>query len=113
MFLLTKDGRQGSTVRGESSYFDKLLNIKNEDDRVYVDLLDLLDYGVGVAKRRKKNEKEKDIIEAFSRLGSGVSFLPNDPSQLVNRLVLLLGTKKAENNNCFNETSAILGQLMK
>ena len=37
MFLLTKDGRQGSTVRGESSYFDKPLKIKNEDDRVYID----------------------------------------------------------------------------
>ena len=28
MFLLTKEGRQGSTVRGESSFFDKPLYIK-------------------------------------------------------------------------------------
>ena len=36
MFLLTKDGRQGSTVRGESKYFDKPLDMKNNDDRVYI-----------------------------------------------------------------------------
>ena len=82
--------------------------MKNEDDRAYIDLLNSLDYGVSVAGRRKKNEKEKHIIEALSRLGSGVSFLPNDPSQLVNGLLLLLGSKKAGNNNCFNEASAIL-----
>ena len=28
MFLLTKDGRQGSTVRGESTYLHKPLNVK-------------------------------------------------------------------------------------
>ena len=59
-----------------------------------------------------KNEKEKHIIQALSIIGSGVSFLPNDASQLVNRLLLLLGSKKAGNNNCFNEASAILDQLM-
>ena len=75
MLLLTKDGRQGSTVRGESSYFDKPLNIKNEDDRVYIDLLNELDDGVSVASKGRKNEMEKHIIEALSRLGSGVSFL--------------------------------------
>ena len=37
MFLLTKDGRQGSTVRDEIKYFDKLLDMKNNDDRVYID----------------------------------------------------------------------------
>ena len=35
MFLLTKDGKQGSTVRDESKYFDKQLDMKNKDDRVY------------------------------------------------------------------------------
>ena len=84
MFLLPKDGKQGSTVRGESSYFNKPLNIKNEDDRVYIDLLNMLDYGVSVASKGRKNEKENHKIEALSRLGSGVSFLPNDPSQFVN-----------------------------
>ena len=76
MFLLTKDRRQGSTVRGESSYFDKPLSIKNEDDRVYIDLLNSLDYGVSVASQGRKNEKEQHIIEALSRFDSGVSFLP-------------------------------------
>ena len=28
MFLLTKDGRQGSTVRGESKYFEKTIGYK-------------------------------------------------------------------------------------
>ena len=70
MFLHTKDGRQGSTVRGESSYFDKPLNIKNEDDRVCIDLLNWLD-GVSAASKGMKNEKEKHIIEALSKLGSG------------------------------------------
>ena len=65
-----------------------------------------------VAGKGRKNEKEKHIIEALSRLGSGVSFLSNDPSQLVNRLLLLLDSKKAGNNNCFNEASAIFNQLM-
>ena len=55
---------------------------------------------------------KKHIIEAISRLGSGVRFLPDDLSQLVNRLLLLLGSKKAGNNNCFNEAAAILDQLM-
>ncbi len=112
MFLLTKDGRQGSTVRGESKYFDKPLDMKNKDDRVYIDLLDSLNYRVSLSGKSRKNEKEKHIIEALSRPGSGVSFLPNDVSQLVNRLLLLLGSKKAGNNNCFNEASAILNQLM-
>ena len=49
MFLLTKYGRQGSTVRRESSYFDKSLKIKNEDDGAYIDLLNSLDHGVSVA----------------------------------------------------------------
>ena len=74
MHLLTKDGRQGSAVRGESSYFEKPLNIKNEDDRVYIDLLNSLDYGVSVASKGRKNENEKHINEALSGLGSGVSF---------------------------------------
>ena len=64
-------------------------------------------YRVSLFGKSRKNEKEKHIIQALSRLGSGVSFLPNDPSQLVNRLLLLLGSKKAGNNNCFNEASAI------
>ena len=112
MFLLTKDGRQGSTVRDESKYIDKPLDMKNNDDRVYIDLLNSVDYRVILSGKSRKNEKEKHIIQALSRLGSGVSFLPNDPSQLVNRLLLLLGSKKAGNNNCFNEASAILDQLM-
>ena len=37
MFLLTKDGNQG---RIDSKYFDKPLDMKNKDDRVYIDLLD-------------------------------------------------------------------------
>ena len=32
-FLLTKDGRQGSTVRDKSKYFEKLLDMKNKDDK--------------------------------------------------------------------------------
>ena len=35
MFLPTKDGKQGSTVRDESKYFDKILDMKNKDDIVY------------------------------------------------------------------------------
>ena len=70
-----------------------------------------LNYMVNISGKSRKNEKEKHIIQALSRLGSGVSFLPNDPSQLVNRLLLLLESKKA-GNNCFNEASAILDQLM-
>ena len=110
MFLLTKDGYHDST------YFDEPLNLKNEDDGVYIDLMNSLDYwGYYVAgKIRRRNEKEKHIIDALSKLGtgSGVCFLPNDPAQLVNRLLLLLGSKKAGNNNCFHEASAILDQLM-
>ena len=86
--------------------------MKNKDDRVYIDLLDSLNYRVCLSGKSRKNEKEKHIIQALSNLGSGVSFLPNDPSQLVNRLLLLLESKKAGNNNCFNEASAILDQLM-
>ena len=112
MFLLTKEGRQGSIVRDESKYFDKQLDMKSKDDRVYIGLLDSLNCRVNISGKSRKNEKEKHIIQALSRLGSGVSFLPNDPSQLVNRLLLLLGSKKAGNNNCFNEASAILDQLM-
>ena len=68
--------------------------------------------------KSKNNVKEKHIIFALSKLGSGISsqhvtFLPNDPSQLVSRLLVLLGSKRAGNNNCYNETSAILDQLMK
>ena len=40
MFLLTKDGKQGSTVRDESKYFDQPLDMENKDDIVYIDLLD-------------------------------------------------------------------------
>ena len=111
MFLQTKDGKQGSTVRDESKYFDKPLDMKNNDDRVYIDLLDSLNYRVSLSGKSRKNEKEKHIIQALSILGSVVSFLPNEQSQLV-RLLLLLGSKKAGNNNCFNEASAILDQLM-
>ena len=67
---------------------------------------------VSLSGKSRKNEKEKHIIQALSILSSGVSFLPNDPSQLVNRLLLLLVSKKVGNNNCFNEASAILDQLM-
>ena len=84
MFLLTKDGRQGSTVRDESKYFGKPLDMKNKDERVYIDLLHSLNYRVKISGKSRKNEKEKHIIQALSRLGSGVRFLPNDPSQLVN-----------------------------
>ena len=112
MFLLTKDGLQGS------SYFDEPLDTENEDDRGCTDLLDSLGYGDSVARKIKKNEEEKHIIYALSKLGSGtssqhVSFLPNDPSQLVKRLLLLLGSKKAGNNNCFHEASTIIDQLIK
>ena len=65
MFLLTKDARQGSTVRGESSYVDKPLNIKNEDDRVYIDSLNSLDYGVSVASKGRKNEREKHLAQVL------------------------------------------------
>ena len=34
MFLPTKDGRQGSTVRDESKYFDKPLDMKNKDESI-------------------------------------------------------------------------------
>ena len=84
--------------------------MKNNDDRVYIDLLDSLNYRVRLSGKSRK--KEKHIIQALSSLGSGVGFLPNDPSQLVNGLLLLSGGKKAENNNCFHEASAILDQLM-
>ena len=99
-------------MRDESKYFEKPLDVKNKDDRVYIDLLDSLNYRVSLSGKSRKNEKEKHIIQALSRLGSGVSFLLNDPSQLVNRLLLLLGSKKAGNSNCFNEALAILDQLM-
>ena len=46
MFLLTKDGRQGSTVRDESKYFDQPLDMESNDDGVYIDLLDSLNYRV-------------------------------------------------------------------
>ena len=81
--------------------------MKNKDDRVYIDLLDSLNYRVNISGKIRKNEKEKHIIQALSILGSGVRFLPNDPSQLVNGLLLLLGSKMAGNNNCFNQASAI------
>ena len=48
------------------------------------------------------NEKEKHIVEAFrKKLGSNINvdFLQIDHSQLVNGLLLLLGRKKAGNNN--------------
>ena len=67
---------------------------------------------LGIYENEEWSHWEKHIIQALSRLGSGVRFLPNDPSELINRLLLLLGSKKAGNNNCFNETSAILDQLM-
>ena len=37
MFLFTKDGKHGS------KYFDKPLDIKNNDDKVYIDLLNSVD----------------------------------------------------------------------
>ena len=63
----------------------------------FFDLLDSLNYRVSLSGKSRKNEKEKHIIQALSSLGSGVSFLPNDPSQLGNRLLLLLGSNKAGN----------------
>ena len=71
-----------------------------------------LNYRVSLSGKSRKNEKEKHIIQALSILGSHVRFLPNDPSQLVNRLLLLLCSKKAGYNKCFNEASAILDQSM-
>ena len=84
MFLLTKEGRQGATVRDESKYVDQPLDMENNDDGVYIDLLDSLNYRVRLSGKSRKNEKGIHIIQALSSLGSGVSFLPNDPSQLVN-----------------------------
>ena len=69
-------------MRDESKYFDKPLDMKNKDDGVYIDLLDFLNYRVSLSGKSRKNEQEKHINQALSRLGSGVSFLPNDPSQL-------------------------------
>ena len=77
-----------------------------------------LDYlGVLSLKTDKKNEKGKHIIQISSEGGDchNVSFLPNDPLQFINRMLLLLGSKKAGNtgnNNCFKEASAILDDLM-
>ena len=56
MFLRTRDGLQGS------NYFDELLITENEDDRVYIDLPHSLEYGVSVAGKSKKNEKEKHYV---------------------------------------------------
>ena len=53
MFLLTKDGKQGSTVRDESKYFDKPLDMKNKDDRVYSRLL--------VSRHHRDREKSDDL----------------------------------------------------
>ena len=59
MFLLTKNGLQGS------SYFNELLNTENEDDRMYIDVLDSHDYRAYVTgKTGKKNENVKHIIKA-------------------------------------------------
>ena len=57
--------------------------------------------------------RRNTLLRLSSRLGSGVSFLPNEHSQLVDILLLLLSSKKAGNNICFfNEASAILDKLM-
>ena len=66
MFLLTKDGKQGSSVRDESKYFDKPLDMKNTDDGVHIDLLDSLNYRVSLSGKSRKNEKEKHIIQALN-----------------------------------------------
>jgi len=38
---------------------------------------------ISLSGKSRKNEKEKHIIQALNRLGSGVSFLPNDLVQKV------------------------------
>ena len=62
-------------MRDESKYVDQQLDMKNMDDRVFIDLLDSLNYRVSLSGKSRKNEKEKHIIQALSILGSGVSFL--------------------------------------
>ena len=67
----------------------------------YIDLLNSLNYRDSLSGKSRKNEKEKHIIQALSILGSRVRFLPNDPSQLFNRLLLLLGSERLEKKQLF------------
>ena len=41
-------------------YFIKLMNMENEDNRVYIDLLNSLDYMVYISGKTK-NEKQKHV----------------------------------------------------
>ena len=101
-------------------------------DRNFVDLLrgadleqyendDLLKYRtildkVGTAKNAKRYKDLKYLLtETFStpmKSGKGITFLPDDPKELINRLEILLAATKEGHNSSFNEIHAILKRLL-
>ena len=63
-------------------------------------------------------EKSKEIVERIlNQTGKGVKknyvTLPSDPTELVNRLELLIGSKDAGNTGVYNEIVSICDELLK
>jgi hypothetical protein len=63
------------------------------------------------SKLESSSEYEGDGLS--ERLGSTIRFLPSDTKQLVERLLVLLGSDKGGNNNVRNESFAIMDMLLK
>ena len=61
----------------------------------------------------KANEELRSSRETNEVEGSGVIFLPSDANELFERLIILIGEKKAGNNNVLTEGSAILDELLR
>ncbi len=101
----------------------ELTNTTKEDFETYFQIRDDSGY---VAPTGKANKKTKVIEKKYQALlaenaegrasssGDGIiKFLPSDTKQLINRLLVLLGSEKAGNNNVRNESFAIMDMLLK
>jgi hypothetical protein len=71
--------------------------------------------GIEFKGKGKRIKSVKHLLDSFNKpstSGQGITYLPSDPKLLVQRLQVLIGSKKAGNNNTRNEAISIMDNLL-
>jgi hypothetical protein len=89
------------------------LNVSIEDFRTFWNFME--ENGIEFKGKGKRIKSVKHLLDSFNKpstSGQGITYLPSDPKLLVQRLQVLIGSKKAGNNNTRNEAISIMDNLL-
>ena len=103
-------------MNGKTFEFNKnIINLMRGDYLTNHEEEDLKQYALILkeAGAHKSSGRYKDVTNKIGRVGSGlITFLPDNPSELFDRLHILIAARKEGHNSSENEIHAILKRLL-